>query len=448
MPPGFALAVSVAAGLLFGAVPALSASKLDLEQELRSVSARTGIGHRQRRVSGLLVVGEVVLEVVVIIGAALLMRSLWSLAHRDPGFEPDHLLTAQVNQIPSHCNDAEGCVPFYKSILRGVAGLPGVKTAAATTGVPGSGSYPIVFSVEGHPLSVSGKRPLSAWTTTVTPGYFRAMGIPLLRGRLFDAADRAGSPDVLVVGASAARKWWPNQDPIGKRVKFSWVPQWRTVVGLVGDVGDSGLADPFSWESGAVGHVYFPYAQAWGAPGSPADLTLIVRADGDLSNLAGELRAVVAGVDATVPLSDVHTMDRVLSKSIAGPRSTTWLFLSFGILALLLGTIGVYGIVSYSVACRTGEFGIRMALGATKKGVLAMVLKQGLKLAGAGVALGVLCALALSRVLSSLLYGISAHDWMAFVFAPAFAVIVAALASYIPAQRAAKVEPIVALRHE
>jgi predicted permease len=444
----FAVAVSVAGGLFFGVIPALSASKLDIKQELRWHSERTGIGARQRRVSGLLVMGEVALEVVVIISAALLVRSLWTLAHRDPGFEPAHLLAARVNQIASRCKDTEGCIPFYKSILQGISGLPGVKAAGATTGIPGSGIYPSVFSVEGHPSSINGKRPLSAWTTTVTSGYFRAMGIPLLRGRLFEASDRAKSPDVLLVSAAAARKWWPNQDPIGKRVKFSWVSQWRTVVGVVGDTRDSGLADPFSWEAGAVGHVYFPYAQAWGAPGSPPDLTLVVRAIGDPLTLAGELRTVVAGADPSVPLSDIQTMDRVLSKSIAGPRSTTWLFLSFGILALLLGTIGVYGIVSYSVACRTCEFGIRMALGATKQGVLAMVLKQGLALAGAGVTIGVLSALALSRMLSSLLYGISAHDWTAFVLAPIFAIIVAVLASYVPARRGTNIDPMVALRHE
>jgi len=445
---GFTLLVSVLAGIVFGLAPALSTSRLDLEQEIRSASGRTGAGRGHRRLSSMLVVAEMALEVVVVFGALLLVRSLWVLSQREPGFQPTRLLTAHVNQIASHCKDSDNCVRFYDELLVRVSALPGVRAAGVATGIPGSGVWPTALSVEGHPLSIDGSKPLEAWGISISPDYLRAQGVSLLRGRGFTEADRSGSQGVVLTSALAARKWWPGQDPIGKRIKPAWMNNWRTVVGVVGDARESGLADPPLWAADVTGTVYFPYAQGVIGPGIPADMTLVVQTQANPATIAGALRAAVASVDAGVPLTDVQTMDQVLSNSIAGPRSTTWLFLSFGILALLLGTIGVYGVVSYSVASRVGEFGIRMALGATKRGVLTMVLNEGLKLTAGGLVVGLASALALSRFMSHLLFGVKPHDWVAFLSTPAITAIVAVVASYVPARRATKVDPMVALRYE
>ncbi|HXX24819.1 MAG TPA: ABC transporter permease [Terriglobia bacterium] len=445
---GFTVLVSISAGIVFGLAPALSSSRMDLEQEIRSASVRTGAGRGHRRLSSMLVVAEVALEVVVVLGALLLVRSLWVLTQREPGFQPTRLLTAHVNQISSHCKASDNCVRFYDELFERVSALPGVRAAGVATGIPGSGVWPTALSVEGYPLSIDGTKPLEAWGISISPDYLRAQGVPLLRGRDFTEADRAGSQGVVLTSALAARKWWPGQDPIGKRIKLAWVNNWRTVVGVVGDARESGLADPPLWAADVTGTVYFPYAQGVMGPGLPADMTLVVQTQANPAAIAGALRAAVASVDAGVPLTDVQTMDQVLSNSIAGPRSTTWLFLSFGILALLLGTIGVYGVVSYSVASRVGEFGIRMALGATKHGVLKMVLNEGLKLTAGGLVVGLASALALSRFMSHLLFGVRPHDWVAFICTPAITAIVAVAASYVPARRATKVDPMVALRYE
>jgi predicted permease len=442
----FTASLVILTGVVFGLAPALTASRLNLEQELKANAERTGVGTRQRLVSSALVVTEVALAVVVVVGAGLLARSLWALTQRDTGIQPEHLLTAHINQIGSRCRG--GCVNFYNDLMQRASGLPGVQSVAAAEAVPGGGVYPTALSVEGHPDSVKGAHPLQAWSFVVTPGYVRTMGIPLLRGRDLTDADRAGSQEVVLLSASAARQFWPGQEPIGKRVKLSWRDNWRVVVGVVGDVREYGLANNPEWGGGAVGDIYFPYAQGTLDPGWPPAMTMLVRSQRDPVQLAESLRTVVSRLDANVPVSEVRTMNGVLSGSVAEPRSTAWLFLSFAMLALALGTIGVYSVVSYSVVERIHEIGVRMALGALKRDVLTMVLKEGMRLTVLGVAIGLMTALTAGQVISTLLYGVKSHDPLTLLAVSAVIPGVAFLACYVPARRATKFDPMVALRYE
>jgi putative ABC transport system permease protein len=442
----FTASLIVLVGVLFGLAPAASASRLDLEQELKAGPKRIGAGPRQRKLSSALVVAEVASGVVVAVGAGLLARSLWALSQRDPGLQPQHLLTAHVDQIGSRCQG--GCMNFYNHLMARVSGLPGVRSVAAAEAIPGSSVFPTALSVEDHPDSVNGTHPLQAWEFVVTPDYFLTMGIPLLRGRDFSQADRPGSQEVVMLSAAAARRFWPGQDPIGKRVKLSWRKDWRVVVGVVGDVREYGLANSPEWGGSTVGDVYFPYAQGTLDPGWPAAMTLLVRVQRNPLVIAGNLRAALSNVDRTVPISEVRTMKRVLSASVAEPRSTAWLFLSFALLALTLGTVGVYSVISYSVIERFHEIGVRVALGALKEDVLKLVLKEGMGLAVIGLALGLVTALAARRILSSLLYGVTPRDPVAFLTVSILVLGIALAACYITAHRATTVDPIVALRNE
>jgi predicted permease len=442
----FTASLTVLTGMVFGLAPALSASRLDVEQELKANVERTGVARGQRFLSSALVVTEVALAVVVVVGAGLLVRSLWALTHRDPGLQPEHMLTAHIEQIGSRCRG--GCVNFYNDLMRRLSGLAGVQSVAAAEAVPGSGVYPTALSVEGHPDSVNGAHPLQAWAFVVTPDYLRSMGIPLLQGRDFTNADRVGSEEVVLLSASAARHFWPGQAPIGKRVKLSWRDDWRVVVGVVGDVREYGLANNPEWGGGTAGDIYFPYAQGTLDPGWPAAMTLLVRCQGKPVQFAEELRRAVSSADANVPVSEVRTMGRVLAGSVAEPRSTTWLFLSFAMLALALGTVGVYSVISHSVVDRFHEIGVRMALGALKRDVLTMVVKEGMRLTVLGVAIGLVTALAANRVISSLLYDVKSDDPLTFLAVSVLIPGVALVACCVPARSATKVDPMVALRHE
>jgi len=278
-----------------------------------------------------------------------------------------------------------------------------------------------------------------------------ALGIPLLRGRVFNDADYGNRPglyelgsSVVLVSATTARRFWPGQDPIGKRVKISWQKPWRTVVGVVGDVREYSLAP--KWAGSTMGDIYFPYYG--GVESSAPDMTLVVRTRGLPAQAAHDVRAVVASVNPDVPLSQVETIDGILYASISTPRSTMWLFAGFALLALVLGTVGIYGVLYFSVAERTHEIGLRMALGAQRSEVLKLVLGKGLRLALLGVGAGTVGALALTRYLFSLLYGVKPTDPLTFMVVSLLLIFVALLASYVPARRATKVDPMVALRYE
>jgi putative ABC transport system permease protein len=451
----FTAAVAIFTALIFGLAPALRASRVNLDHSLRGDAARSGMGVDRRRLSSTLVVGEMALAMTLVIAAGLLVRSLWILSRIDAGFETGRLVTARLTPNGNWCQglDSERCRQLYGDVLERLRALPTVEDAAAADNVPLNGRvYPSPLAIEDHPLP-QGFDPYQAWEFTVTPEYFHTLRLPLLKGRTFTAADyhppaakdQLGS-SVVVISATTARRFWPGQDPIGKRLKVSWQKPWRTVIGVVGDVREYSLAPSWAASSNTEGDIYYPYYA--GLESSQRDMTVIVRARGLPSQIERDLRAIAANVNPDVPVSEVRTMDGVLSASVSAPRSTMWLFLAFAALALALGAVGIYGVLSFAVAERTHEIGVRMALGAVPSDVLRGVLGDGVKLAALGIAAGLAAALALARVLGGFLYGVGPRDPLTFAVVALLLVVAALLASYIPARRATAVDPLVALRHE
>jgi len=334
-------------------------------------------------------------------------------------------------------------------LLNETRALPGVKQAALTDTLAldhtaGFNTMPV--AVEDHP-EYGSNSPYMVWVFEVNPTYLSTMEIPLLRGRNFTDLDTQNTPGVVLVSKSLAQIFWPGEDPIGKRVKPSWMKDWRTVVGVVDDVRKYKVATS-SYVQSVKGDIYIPIGQ--GIITLPEHLTLVVRADRsvDLGTLSHEVPLTVARINSNVPVSNVQTMDQVIYESVAAPRSTMWLFASFAGLALLLGAIGIYSLISYSVAQRTREIGIRMAMGADKWDVMKVILQRGGQLTLIGIVLGVGGALALTRLMASLLYGVSPKDPLTFVVVPVVVAVVAVAAIAIPSLRATKVDPTVALRAE
>jgi putative ABC transport system permease protein len=437
----FTLAVSLLTGLLFGLVPAAQALKLDLNEMLKEGGRDASSGRGGNRVRSMLVVAEVAVSLVLLVGAGLLINSFLRLRNLDPGFRADHLLTMSVVLPPQKYPDQARRSAFYSELTSRVEALPGVRSAAVTDWLPltmTGGSFGV--SVEGRADPGTDKRP-DVVTRVVSAGYFETMGIKLLRGRQFDERqDRAGSPQVVVVSETTARRLWPGEEPLGKRLQPGDPDPsgWMEVVGVVNDVRQFDLtAEPRL-------QMYLPHVQfEWFVPRQ-----LVVKTDVEPSSLAAAVRKTVWELDKDQPVSDVRTMEEVLSESIARQRFSTLLLAIFAGLALALAAVGIYGVMSYAVAQRTREIGIRMALGAQAGVVLRLMMRQGLKLASAGVVLGLAGALLLTRLMSSLLFGVSATDPLTLATISLMLVGVALLASYIPARRAAKVDPLIALRHQ
>ncbi|HET6763190.1 MAG TPA: ABC transporter permease [Longimicrobiaceae bacterium] len=432
----FTLALTLATGLAFGVLPALRASRADLQSSLKEGSKATA-GAGNRRVSALLAAGEVALAVTLAIGAGLLVRSLAGLLRVDTGFQAERVVTARVSPPAAAYGDDGRVLGFYNAVLEGVGHVPGVQSAALVHRIPlGGEASALPLQVEGQPV-VPGAAAPTAGEWRVTPEYLGVMGVPLLRGRAFTAADRDGAPAVALVNRAMARRFWPGADPVGKRIRPVWWREWVTVVGVVGDVKEDDLTGD------APLQVYRPFAQ-----GPVAEMHLVVRTRADPAALAPALRRAVAGVDPAVPVSEVRTMAQVVVSSLARPRFTVLLLSVFAALAVLLGGIGIYGVIAQGVSQRVQEFGIRMALGATPAAVLGGVLRQGLRLAVAGVLAGVVAAALATRLFVRLLYGVGPLDPLTFVLAAAFMVAVALVAAYFPARRATRVDPVLALRAE
>ncbi|HEX8685508.1 MAG TPA: FtsX-like permease family protein, partial [Pyrinomonadaceae bacterium] len=375
--------------------------------------------------------------------AGLLIRSFGRLQQVNPGFEPRGVLAMQVSLPGSKYKDGAQRAAFDRQLLEGVRALPGVKSAATITTLPMSGwNQSGSFQIEGRPVGPGVSSPHGdRWMAS--DDYFQTMRIPLVRGRYFDARDTADSPPVVIVSEGLARKYWPGEDPVGKRVTFDRVPntqdpRWREVVGLVGHVRNEGL------EGESRGQYYVPYAQR---PNN-TDLFLVARTDGDPASLAPSVRGAVAQVDRDLPVYRVTTMEKLVSESLAQRRFSMFLFGVFAALALALAVVGLYGVMSYAVAQRTHEIGLRMALGAQARDVLRMVVGQGMWLVAAGLGLGLLGAFALTRLMSSLLFEVSASDPLTYAGIALLLGAVALLASYLPARRATKVDPMEALRYE
>jgi len=436
---GFTAAVTLLTGIIFGLAPALSASKLDLNESLKEggrVAFSGAAGGRSRQ---LLVVTEVALSMVLLIGAGLMIRSFARLLAVDPGFKPERLLTLRLNLPSANYGDQLQQAAFYQQLMQRVERLPGVEAAGAINSLPMIGDRSNGgLNIEGRPRVNLNERSHAAHRV-VSPDYFGLMGVTLQQGRYFTAGDVAGTLAVAIINQTAARVFWPNEDPLGKRITPDGFPPgtWLTIVGVVSDVRHAALdAEPQP-------EVYWPYTQT-----PDRSINLLIRATAYPLSLAGAVRSEIWAIDKTLPVSDVKTMDELLSASVAQPRFYAMLLAAFAVVALLLATVGLYGVMSYAVNQRTHEIGIRMALGASPRDALWLIVNQGMVLTLAGVAAGVAAAWALTRVLKNLLFGVSATDPAIFVGIALLLAGVASLACYLPARRATKVDPLVALRHE
>ena len=437
---GFALLLSLAASCAFGLAPALFAADCNLLASLREGGGRSGESRNRRRARSFLAAGEIALAMVLLVTAGLLLRSFAKLTAVSPGFDPRHIVMADISLPQFQYAKPQQWAAFSDELLTRVQALPGMRDSAVVVPRPiADGFINLGFDIEGSPAaSASASR--TANYVAVSPDYFRVMGISLKAGRLFDRHDASSAPRVAVISQMMAWTYFPNQNPLGKRLTFgfpldSWAP--REIVGIVGDVRDVALGQ----EPGAV--MYVPYAQApfWGA-------NMVVKSTLSVASVSAAIRQEVRKMDKDLPVTDVAMMPDVIEASVAQPRFRTLLLGLFAAMALCLATIGIFGVISYSVSCRTNEIGIRVALGAQSGDVLKQVLMEGGRLAAIGLSLGVAGSLVAARLIGTLLFGVKPTD------APTFAVVVLILAgvtfaaSYIPARRATRVDPIVALRYE
>ena len=435
----FTAGLSLVTGLLFGLFPAVRVSAITLSDTLKEGARNISVSHDTFRKA--LAATEIALSLVLLAGAGLLLRSFSKLYGIDPGFRSDHLLTMEI-ALPSAKYPAGTDKPlaFYRDLLGRINALPGVERAGAVNVLPLGANFDTAGTEPEGFVHGPGETPYPE-RYIVTPGYLAAVGIRLVRGRLLTEADQENAPLVALISNTAAERWWPSQDPIGRRVKvpgFDYQPQpWRTVVGVVQDVKQAGLDAPPTMQ------IYLPHAQY-----RNGGLTLVVRTKSDPLNLAAEVRAQVTEVDPEQAVSNIASMDQVLFDSIASRRFSATLLGTLAGLGLLLASVGVYGVISYGVSQRTREIGIRMALGAARGDVLSLVVSEGMKLLLLGVAAGAISSLLLTPVLSGLLFGVSPRDPVAFAASAVFLAAVALLACYVPARRASRIDPMVALRYE
>ena len=438
---GFTLGVSVLTGLIFGLVPAFQSSKTELVESLKEGGRSGSEGARRNRMRSVLVVGELAIAVVLLVGAGLLIKSLWRLQNVNTGLQPDNVLTFNLG-LPETKYPTEKQAPFYNELKTRIESSPGVQSASSIMPLPLSGDrFMISFQIEGREVAPKDEPAADIFFTGI--GYFRTMGIPLLKGRDFDNRDQHGSRRVTIVTEEFARQYFPNEDPIGKRIR----PGISTyegederhceIIGVVGDIRSRTLDTP-PQPAYYVPQTQVPFSQ----------MTMVVKTSTEPHSLVSAMTKEVAAMDADLPLFGVKTLPEYLSASVATPRFSTTLLSVFSGVALVLTMVGLYGVMSYSVAQRTNEIGIRLALGAQSRDVLLMIVKQGSMLILLGLAIGLAGAYAASRLLSSLLFGVTAKDPFTFAAVAALLALVALLACYIPAWRATKVDPMEALRCE
>ena len=436
----FTLGVSVLTGIIFGLLPALQVSNPNLNETLKEGGRSSAEGTRGGRLRGALAVIEVALALVLLIGAGLMARSFLRLQEVNPGFDARRVLTVGFFLPSTKYKEGPQVVAFYKELLSNTESLPGVVSAGAIDTLPlDVGGNVLGFVIEGRPPSQPGDDPPDAEHRVVSENYFRTMGIPLLRGRLFEQQDGPNAPQAIVINETFSNRYFPNEDPVGKRINLG-DPQtdpWLAIVGVVRDTRHEGLSEePYS-------QMYAVHTQV-----PRRSLAMVVRTSGDPMSVVSAIRSRIAGMDRELPLSNMRTMEQILSESIMRPRFNMLLITIFAVVAMVLASVGIYGVISYSVSQRTHEIGVRIALGARPRDIFKMVLGQGMKLALTGVGAGIVAAFALTRVMVSLLYGVEATDPLTFVAISAVLTGIVIVASYIPARRATKVDPMISLRYE
>lgn len=436
----FTLGITLLTGLVFGVAPALQTSRLDLNENLKESGRRGAGGERHNRLGSLLIVSEVALSFMLLVGAGLLVKSFMRLRDVGPGFNPNNVLTMRMGLTPGKYKQGEPRAQIFRQAVEKISAVPGVEAVGGVLSMPlGGDTFNVGRSYirEGRPFTP--EESANATYLVITPNYFRALQIPLTAGREFTDQDNDQTTKVVMVNQTMARRLWPGESPIGKRITI-WRDEKfpREIVGVVGDT-------KASLDTDAGSQMYVPYAQDanWGS------LTLAMRTTtSDPASLAPAVRNEIRSLDKSLPVYNVKTMDDVLAASVADRRTSMLLFSTFAVVAMLLSMIGIYGVTAYYVTQRTHEIGIRMALGAQLRDVIKLVLKRGVTLALVGVAVGVAGALALTRLLSTLLFGVTAFDAATFAAVSLGLIAVAVIACYIPARRATKVDPLVALRYE
>ncbi|HEX6730434.1 MAG TPA: ABC transporter permease [Pyrinomonadaceae bacterium] len=434
---GFALVVSLVTGIVFGLVPALHATKPDLNEGLKEGqrgSMESTFGKRTRRA---LVVAEVALSLMLLIGAGLLIKSFLRLQQENLGFNPENLLAVSLELPDSTYPEDRQKAAFFREALVRLGTVPGVKSVGSTTGLPLtlslSGSD---FRIEGRPDPEAGQEMIIE-TRSVSPDYFGTLGIPLLKGRDFSDRDNSDAPAAAIINAELARVYFPNEDPISKRISFDDKQSWLSIVGIVGDVKQQGL------DSNAKPEVYFSYLQA------PApSMSVVVRTLSDPLSAVAAVKSQIQTIDKDLPIDDAETMQQLLAESTSGRKFNMLLLTLFATVAVMLAVVGIYGVMSYSVTQRTHELGIRMAVGAQPRDVFRIVIGQGMLLALIGVALGLVGAFALTRLMTTMLFGVEPTDPLTFISLAALLIGVGLAACYLPGRRATKVDPLVALRSE
>lgn len=433
----FSLALSVLTGLVFGIAPAWLAARADVNEALKQGTRGSTEGGARGRLRSALVVIEVVFALMLLGGAGLLARSFMQLAKVDPGFNPDNATLLRLSLPQKKYALPEQQTAFADALLERVKALPGVQAAGVTHSMPLVSDYVLGFNIEGRPAIAPSDLPSTNYYT-VTPDYFKAMGIRLIRGRVFTPQDDAKAPRVAIINETMARQHFPNEDPIGKRINITNGPDtWREIVGIVGDIKQYGVDKATSAQS------YEPFAQV---PFS--SVNVVVRTNGSPAALLGALRPTVYSIDKDQPVGIIRPLEEIMSESIARQRFAMTLLSVFSAVALVIAAVGIYGVMAYNVVQRTGEFGIRMALGAQQRDVLRLVLTQGGKLIGLGLLIGLLATLAASRAMGSMLFNTSAYDPLTLATITVLLAVVALLACFFPANRATKVNPIEALRAE
>jgi len=438
---GFTLGASLLTGFLFGFAPALHISGADVQEAMKETARGTAGSARHTRLRHALIVAEVALSVVLLAGAGLLFRSFMRLQSVNAGFTPQQVLTAQLSPAGPQFDEDSDVVAFYEQVLHRARAIPGVDSAGMINTLPLSSGPTLSFRVEGHPILTVDK-----WIPTnfrsVSPDYFHAMNIPVLQGRTFTEDDRAGTPGKLIINQALAQRDFPNEDPVGKRITLGNTdennqPIWTEIIGVTANVRSIELREE------AAPELYFSAKQI-----PFQNMAVVVRSTVEPESVAPALRQAVAEVDRTVPVAQVQTMEHVVSASVTQPRFNLFLVGLFGGIALLLSAAGIYGVTAYTVTQRTHELGIRLALGAQVSDVLKLVLGQGMAVIGIGLVIGLAASFALLRLMRSLLFGVGENDPLTFAAVSFVLLLVALLACYVPARRATKVDPLIALRYE